>query len=173
MTILPTRFWAKVEVDRETGCWDWTAAVNNRGRAIFAIDGRARLAYRLAWEHFLGAIPEGMTVDHLCASRVCVNPEHMELVTREVNSSRGRPSAPVRTDPDAPKFRLPDARREVPLIVRRRGVCRRGHDLTTPGATSTTKRGDRVCLACRRERWHDSDSARRAARRSSISGQAA
>ena len=163
--ILSERFWMKVETDRETGCWEWIAALNNRGRAVYGIGGRTHLAYRLAWEHFCGPIPDGMTVDHLCASRVCVNPEHMELVSREVNSSRGRPAIPLRTDPDAPRFVRPAVAAEIPLAVRRKGVCRQGHDLLEPGAVSITERGERSCLACRRERWHAYESAKRTAKR--------
>ena len=47
------------------------------------------LAHRWSYEHHVGPIPEGLTVDHLCRNTSCVNPEHMEVVTREENAYRG------------------------------------------------------------------------------------
>lgn len=46
-------------------------------------------AHRYAYEHFIGPIPEGLQVDHLCRVRNCVNPDHLEAVTCRENVLRG------------------------------------------------------------------------------------
>jgi hypothetical protein len=46
-------------------------------------------AHREAWEVERGPIPEGMTIDHLCGTRSCINVEHLEVVTRGENTRRG------------------------------------------------------------------------------------
>jgi hypothetical protein len=46
-------------------------------------------AHRWLWEQFGGAIPTGLTIDHLCRNRACVNPWHMEVVTNRENILRG------------------------------------------------------------------------------------
>lgn len=43
-------------------------------------------AHRASWTHFFGPIPVGMTVDHVCRERTCVNPDHLRLMTNEDNA---------------------------------------------------------------------------------------
>ena len=47
-----------------------------------------QLAHRVAWEDARGPIPDGLTIDHLCRVRNCVNVEHLELVTIAENNRR-------------------------------------------------------------------------------------
>ncbi len=86
---IPTkdRFWSKV--DRTSGCWLWTATVNNQGYGMFGLAGSMVLAHRWAYEDMVGPIPEGLVIDHLCRVKPCVNPAHLETVTQRVNSQRG------------------------------------------------------------------------------------
>lgn len=48
-----------------------------------------RVAHRVAWEMWRGPIPRGLVIDHLCRNRACINPNHMEPVTRLENVRRG------------------------------------------------------------------------------------
>lgn len=83
---LEAKIWNYV---RQTAtCWLWTASTN-KGYALLK-DGRKNIAiHRWMYEHFVGPIPDGLDLDHLCRVRHCVNPAHLEAVTRGVNVLRG------------------------------------------------------------------------------------
>lgn len=81
--------WAvKVDFDGPNGCWLWTASLNNFGYGNFSLHGKPTLAHRAAWEIYVAPIPAGLHIDHLCRVRHCVNPEHLEVVTRAENMRR-------------------------------------------------------------------------------------
>ena len=63
----------------ESACREWAGYVAVTG---YGQTGRNTLAHRQAYEEHVGSIPEGMVVHHLCENKLCVNPEHMTLVTR-------------------------------------------------------------------------------------------
>lgn len=85
-------FLSHVQVD-ENGCWLWTGATSPQGYGRFNAglreDARNVLAHRWSYEHHVGPIPDGLDLDHLCRVRHCVNPEHLEPVTRQENVQRG------------------------------------------------------------------------------------
>ena len=81
------RFWEKVE--RTTSCWLWTGKLNPNGYAQFMVVGRYQNVHRFAYELLVGPIPQGLTIDHLCRVRHCVNPAHLEPVTIRENVLRG------------------------------------------------------------------------------------
>jgi hypothetical protein len=104
------RFLAKVRKDGPTPehrpelgpCWVWTAAKAGSGYGVFYLDGRQRGAHQVAYILFREPIPDGMEPDHLChpadgsctldkkcPHRLCVNPDHLELVTHRENVRRG------------------------------------------------------------------------------------
>lgn len=86
------RFWAKV--DKSGDCWLWTAAKNNQGYGVFGIPGNKKvLPHRFSYELVKGPIPLGLTIDHLCRTPLCVNPDHLEAVTHRVNNLRGASQA--------------------------------------------------------------------------------
>jgi len=86
------RFQAKYTV-LANGCWQWNAAKIGRGYGVMQAGPGSRLAHRLSYEHFIAPIPEGLTIDHLCQNKACVNPEHLEPVTNVVNNLRGSSAA--------------------------------------------------------------------------------
>lgn len=51
--------------------------------------GKPLYAHRVAYELYVGPIPEGLEIDHLCRNRACCRPDHLELVTHRVNMRRG------------------------------------------------------------------------------------
>lgn len=117
-----------VKVD---GCWEWTGAKQAYGYGRFGLGGRGGkvvLAHRFAYEQYVGPIPDGMTIDHLCRNTSCVNPGHMEPVTREVNARRGNPHAG-------------------------KTHCDKGHELTPENVyVSPSRPTVRDCRECRRAR---------------------
>lgn len=82
------RFWSMVE--KTEACWLWMGAKQPEGYGRFgAGKGRSPLAHRYAYEQLVGPIPDGLTIDHLCRNTSCVNPAHLEPVSREENAYRG------------------------------------------------------------------------------------
>lgn len=73
----------------EDGCWLWLGVINRDGYGTLTHDGRTWLAHRLAYFAFKGEIPAGLVMDHLCRTRACVNPDHLEPVSDRVNILRG------------------------------------------------------------------------------------
>lgn len=82
--------WAVEDRGHDTPCWIWNGVPRPNGYARTKFQGRVGLAHRLMYEQEIGAIPEGLTLDHLCRVRNCVNPDHLEPVTTAVNVQRGR-----------------------------------------------------------------------------------
>jgi len=80
------RFWSKV--DKTDTCWLWIAGTTS-GYGHFWLSQRHVLAHRLSYEWLKGVIPTGLTLDHLCRTPLCVNPEHLEAVTHKENCLRG------------------------------------------------------------------------------------
>lgn len=75
----------------ETPCWVWTMSLTRKGygRMWSPEDERLVAAHRYFYEYFVGTIPAGLQIDHLCRQRACVNPTHLEPVTQPVNQQRG------------------------------------------------------------------------------------
>ena len=81
-----TRFMAKVNKIDE--CWVWKAGMTRDGYGRFSFDGQTQLAHRVAYELWVGPIPAGLEVDHLCSNPLCVNPDHLEPVVQRENMRR-------------------------------------------------------------------------------------
>ena len=73
----------------ECGCWAWMGVITKEGYGRLAIMGKNKLAHRVSYELVCGPIPEELELDHLCRVRSCINPRHLEPVTRKVNAQRG------------------------------------------------------------------------------------
>lgn len=77
--------WVDLSVD---GCWLWIGAVNNKGYGSTSVSNRSVMAHRWSYELFVGPIPDGLHIDHLCRIRNCVRPDHLEPVTLAENNRR-------------------------------------------------------------------------------------
>lgn len=131
------------------------AKQKNNGYGRLRVNGKNHMAHRYAWERVNGPIPNGMTIDHLCFNRACIEPAHMRIVTRAVNGARHRPGCQCQAH-----YLLngPDA--VSPLTGSTLNACGQGHDLTIPGALTPPKAGRsrgecRVCANARYKRYRD------------------
>lgn len=79
---------SKIEVSAG-GCWIWTGKANDGGYGRIDHNGKSYRAHRAAFEAFRFTIPDEMVLDHLCRTRLCVNPDHLEPVTSVTNVKRG------------------------------------------------------------------------------------
>lgn len=89
MTALPESFWDKVD-EQADGCWHWIGATDDAGYGRFrSREHGTNMAHRIAYLALAGPIPDGLSLDHLCRVRCCVNPDHLEPVTARENILRG------------------------------------------------------------------------------------
>jgi len=109
------------------GCWGWKGGFSPSGYTIFHVDRVGRRAHRVTYEIFVGKIPPGKVLDHLCENRGCVNPFHLEPTGIGENVNRGSNSNAKKTH------------------------CKQGHEYTEEN-TYRPDPNKRHCKTCRHER---------------------
>lgn len=90
---LEERMERKIERVPFMSCWVWTGALNPGGYGQIKEGGRVQNAHRLFYQLSGHHIPDGYEVDHLCRNRWCVNPAHLEAVSKFTNFIRGNSPA--------------------------------------------------------------------------------
>jgi hypothetical protein len=75
-------------IDPSTGCWIWQRSTSLNGYGQVWHEGRLQRAHRVFYQLYVGPIPDGKQIDHTCANKRCVNPEHLEPVTAIENTHR-------------------------------------------------------------------------------------
>lgn len=113
-----------------TPCWVSDRARQKNGYTKIGCEGRTRLTHRVAYEAFVGQIPDGMVIDHLCRERACCNPAHLEAVTTRENLVRGDTLTAHEVAQQA---------------------CKRGHAFTPANTYMRRDRLGRMCRKCRAE----------------------
>lgn len=119
---------------RESGCVEWTGSIDRNGYGRCAVGygpkqgTRHRQAHIVLWEMWRGPVPDGLELDHTCRNRRCVNPDHLDPVTRLVNVRRG----------------VSGSSRSARAALRTH--CSNGHALTEHNIVS--HKGIKRCRAC-------------------------
>lgn len=90
---------ARVEKIPESGCWIWSRRIDVSGYGEILLKNKYWKAHRVSYHYYVGPIPEGMEIDHLCRVRCCVNPYHLEAVTGKENRRRGRGNGGILSTP--------------------------------------------------------------------------
>ncbi len=72
-------------VNKTDTCWVWTGCTRKDGYGVISVKGTAHSSHRFSYELFVGPIPEGMTIHHKCANRLCCNPDHLDPATNRDN----------------------------------------------------------------------------------------
>lgn len=124
--LLPERIRRRIDFDGS--CWMWLGYIDYDGYGKTTENRRHQLAHRVVYARLVGPIPQGLTIDHLCRRRACVNPEHLEPVTQKVNTLRGN---------------------AVTAENARKTHCGNGHPFDVLN-THWTRSGTRDCRACKR-----------------------
>lgn len=106
-------------VVNESGCWIWQFSRSPSGYGQVWHEGKLAQAHRIYYEKEVGPIPTGLDLDHLCRVRACVNPEHLEPVTRAVNARRGNGAR--LTEAQVREIRS-DTQTSGPVLAERYGV---------------------------------------------------
>lgn len=133
LTMTLPRFEASFDRRGPDDCWPWTGPVQSKGYGRFYAGeelGGYHLAHRFAYA-LVKRLRRDHTIDHLCRNHGCVNPAHLEAVSRGTNVLRGIGRSAVNA---------------------RKTECSRGHRFTKENTRLVERRGtkERHCRECSR-----------------------
>lgn len=115
----------KIRFNPSPECWEWGGSTDADGYGKYSRMKAHRIMW--TWAHNQD-IPAGLSLDHLCRNRLCVNPTHLEPVTWGENVLRGVGFAAVNA---------------------KKTECDRGHPLNGPNLLiqGDGRRRCRICTA--------------------------
>lgn len=117
-------FWSRV--NKTDFCWLWLPVCEKNGYGRVWIN-KKRLGVHVVSYLLTGKqIPDGLVIDHLCRTRNCVNPSHLEAVTRGENVLRGK---------------------GITALNVKKTHCKRGHEFNKENTYLI--KGGRDCRRCR------------------------
>ena len=85
--VLEQEFYSKIIRPKRLlhDCVEWLGKINESGYGV--LDG-GQYAHRISYLMRYERIPKGWEIDHLCRNKKCVNPHHLEAVTKTINQQR-------------------------------------------------------------------------------------
>jgi hypothetical protein len=130
----------RVVID-DRDCWLWMGLRTKAGYGQMRM-GKTFAVHRILYEAVVAPIPEGLVTDHLCRVRGCVNPRHLEPVTRRENSARGNCGAHLRAKTHCPQGHPYSGENLYvePAGGRSCRQCKRDKRKARPGAESWSQR---------------------------------
>ena len=116
--------------ERAGDCIVWRGTARSNGYGVTVYMGKQTTTHRIMYQlHTGNPVPADMEVDHTCNTRLCINPEHLQMVSHVENMKLG---------------------------AQRRLTCRAGHDWNDDNtyiAVVKRKQGgtreQRYCRVCR------------------------
>lgn len=132
LNLLRPKFEAKYVPEPNSGCWMWDGTLTEDGYGKLSYGRGHTSAHRLSVRLSGREIPDKMHVDHLCRTRCCVNPDHLEVVTHQENVRRG------------------EAGKVAAALQRAKTHCPQGHEYTADNLRAA--KDGRLCKACHRIR---------------------
>ena len=126
--MLPSWLALYISPEPNSGCWLWTSTLDRDGYPLASrsrkLKPRTVRAHRAVYELVSGPIPEGLTLDHSCRTRSCVNPGHLVPMTNVANVMLGN---------------------SLGAVNARKTHCKNGHDLVH---ARINPKGERICRPC-------------------------
>jgi hypothetical protein len=149
------RFLKRVYVT-PTQCWQMKGWHDKDGYAHFHKSKHKSKAHRISYEWHKGKIPDGLTIDHLCKNKGCVNPDHLEAVTTEENASRHNAEGYKNWWKELPSDKKQEfidnvcvkGSLKAAAIKKAATHCRRGHEWKPETTYIVPSNGHRRCNVC-------------------------
>jgi len=105
------------KIDKITNCWNWLGYIAKNGYAKIGSKFHTTLAHKYLYEIKYGKVAKNKELDHLCRNRKCVNPDHLEEVSRLENSRRGSKTKI--------NFKIAQEIRKLKNIVYYKDICKK------------------------------------------------
>lgn len=124
--------------DPMSGCHLWTGCSYGRGYGWINFKGKSQPVHRLVYRLVFGDIPEGYEVHHLCGTKLCLNPSHLQALSKAEHTKIG------------------PAARCSGIANRSKTQCKHGHEFTEENTILYGPKQYRYCRKCRNARANES-----------------